>query len=94
MNHLNIAIRNAFFCPELLLKLFPIPDEEVEVVNPNSVDMFDLLVRLGVFASKGQARKNWTKTGAEIPPGFNHFIVGKLRRELCIWNPINDIRDR
>lgn len=62
-------------------------DEEVVVV-PASTDMFDLLVLLGAFGSKSQARKVWKKTGREIPPGFSHFTrIGKHRRELAIWNP-------
>lgn len=64
-------------------------EEEVCILNEGTVDMFDLLVRLGAFPSKGAARKNWKKTGKEIPPGWTHLIgIGKFRRELAIWNPI------
>jgi len=59
--------------------------EEVMRV-PATTTIFDLLVMLGAFPSKGQARKNW-QHGAEIPPGFSEFRVGKLRRLLTIWNP-------
>lgn len=40
-----------------------------------------LTVRLGVFPSLGQARKNgW---GGEIPYGFNEFHIGK--RTFWVW---------
>jgi hypothetical protein len=55
---------------------------------PQETDMYDLLVKLGAFPSKSQARRVWTKTGKDIPAGFSHFErIGKLRRVLTIWNP-------
>ena len=86
---LNLALRNQFFDPVLLLRLFPI-DEPVEVLDPGGLDMYDLLVRLGAFESRSQARKNWRLTGADIPPGFNHWVIGKMKKELCVWNPVDD----
>jgi hypothetical protein len=87
---LNLAVRNAHYDPSLLLALFP-ADEWVEVVDKVTFDMYDLLVRVGAFPSRGQARKNWKLTGADIPPGFNHWVIGKKRdKELCVWNPVDD----
>jgi hypothetical protein len=52
-------------------------------------DMFDVLVLAGIFKSKSDAKRNWKKTGKEIPAGFSDFIgVGKLRHSIFIWNPI------
>lgn len=60
-------------------------DEEVMLVSA-AVDIFDLLVMLKAFPSKGQARKNW-KHGDCMPRGWNEFRVGKFKHHLCIWNP-------
>lgn len=51
-------------------------------------DIFDLLVRIEAFPSKGQARKNWNGVKV-IPPGFSIIKVGKNRnmKWLFIWNP-------
>jgi hypothetical protein len=85
MDFLNVIVNSDKIGPNDKELIFG--DEEVFFVNPEDMDMFDLLVKLGSFESKGQAKKNWTKTGKEIPQGFNEFIVGKLRRCLTIWNP-------
>jgi len=60
-------------------------DQEVMVVSP-TVDIFDLLLMLRVFPSKGQARKNW-KYGTIIPDGWSEFKIGKFKHHLCMWNP-------
>lgn len=52
----------------------PEQDEQVTVVADDAT-MEDVLVSLGKFSSKGQARKNgWTGI---IPDGFNVWQVGK-----------------
>lgn len=51
-----------------------------------NVDMYDLLLKLGSFSSRNQAKKNW-KGPNEIPKGWSEFTVGKLKRKLYIWNP-------
>lgn len=50
--------------------------------------MWDLLVIVGVFSSKNQARKNWTGP-REIPMGYSEHQVGgsKRRKFLYVWNP-------
>lgn len=62
--------------------------EPVEIF-PAGTTMIDLLIHLGVFKSRGQAKKNW-KGPQEIPEGFSDFTgIGKLRRELWILNPVD-----
>jgi len=61
-------------------------DEDVTLL-PNDTDMFDLLVRIGIFKSKTQARKNWTKTGRDIPDGF--FDLQKISKQ---WHRITTLK--
>jgi hypothetical protein len=88
---LNFVVKNEFFDNEkdLLPHLF---GDEAVIEVPTTTDMFDLLVLLGAFVSKSEARKNWKKSDREIPLGFNEFAgIGKARRALCVWNPVNSI---
>ena len=62
-------------CPDAILR-----------TGPGMLSMWRLLVLLGAFPSVSQARKNW-KGPASIPSGFSEFTVGKLKRQLVIWNP-------
>jgi hypothetical protein len=82
---LNVIVDNGNVWPSDQELLFE--DEEVLHIQEGEKDMFDLLVLIGAFSSKGQARKNWNKTGVGIPSGWSDWWVGKLRRRLCIWNP-------
>lgn len=53
------------------------------------VTMWDILLHAGLFPSKGQARKNWTRTGADVPGGFSYFThLGCAHSRLTILNPI------
>jgi hypothetical protein len=62
----------------------------IEYVSQNTT-MLDLLVKLELFSSKSQARKNW-RGPIEIPSGFNHFErLGKLKKDIAVWNPIVDL---
>lgn len=62
--------------------------EPVIEISPDK-DMYDILVLAGIFPSKGQAKKNWARTGAEIPKGFTDLTnIGKLRHRITILNPI------
>ena len=84
---LNIIIRTKNVRLEDRTDLFP-DDEIVWVFDPQEKDMFDFLLMLGLFKSRGQARKNWKNTGAEIPRGWTEFNgLGKFRKSLCIWHP-------
>lgn len=84
MQYLNIIIVNGNNELNDRFLFFP-EDEEVQVLS--NVDMFDLLVMLGSFENRSQARKNWKQTDKNIPLGFSSFTIGKLKRELTILNP-------
>jgi len=83
MQFLNIIIHNGFIQEEDRWFLFPAA-EPVTTISPLT-SLQDLLVKIGAFESKGQARKNFKHQ--TIPEGWSHFVIGKIRRELCIWNP-------
>lgn len=82
---LNIIIRTSSVQEGDRELLFP-DDEMVHIFDQEQKDIFDLLIILGAFPSKSQARKNWNGP-KEIPEGWSEFFVGKLKRHLCIWNP-------
>ena len=86
MEDINVIVDNANFKPNEDLKVVMFENEPVVMV-PTTKTMIDVLVDHGFFPSKAQARKNWTVTGVDIPPGFNIYRIGKLKRKLCIWNP-------
>ena len=83
MTSLNILVLNGFVQESDRENIFS--DEEVMAVSPLT-SMIDLVVRIGAFPSKSQARKNW-KGASEIPDGFTEHFIGKKKRHLCIWNP-------
>jgi hypothetical protein len=84
----NIAVRNEAFDDSLAAILFS--GEPFEIVDPET-DMWSIVTEMGLFPSKGQARKNWNKTGQEIPTGFTELEkLGKLNHTLTIWNPIGE----
>lgn len=88
-NQFNIIINNEHLVPNKDL-IKPLFGDEDTVIIPN-VDMFDILTACEIFKSKGQARKNWKKTGQDVPPGFTDITgIGKLNKRLTIWNPIED----
>lgn len=90
---INIVVRNEFFSEQFDYDIVNIlfgplkEDEGIIFVGPETT-MFDLLVRFEFFKSKGDVKRNWNKTGAVIPSGFSDFIIGKFRRRLTIWKPI------
>jgi hypothetical protein len=84
----NFVINNEFYEQEKDLIPYLFGDEPYELVS--RVDMYDLLVRGGYFKSKGDARKNWTRTGRDIPNGYTEYRdIGKFHNQLFIFNPIN-----
>ena len=85
MDFLNVIVSNNFVRETDKDLLFP-KNEKVIFINPRKTDIFDLLVKLGSFPSRGQAKKNW-KQCEDLPSGWNEFLVGKKKRHLCIWNP-------
>jgi hypothetical protein len=90
MQELNVVIGQ----PILLLNqdlIYQFFGKESYRLMPEDCDMYDLLVLLGAFPSKSEARKNWNRTGKEIPPGYNEFKdIGKQKKALYIWNPVGD----
>lgn len=73
------------YYPDLLSKLL---DEPIVYLSSRS-DMYDVLVHAKCFSSKSQARKEWKRTGKEIPDGFTDLLkIGKLNTRITIWKPI------
>jgi hypothetical protein len=90
----NFVKINPFWTPEMERLLFqPKPGEIMEAITPD-MDMFDILVDMGVFKSRSDARKNWKQTGKDIPEGFTDLKgIGKMKHRLTIWVPINDLQE-
>jgi hypothetical protein len=89
VQELNIVILNNYFDIDMQRKLFG--NELVDCYMVNEYDMYDILVLFKIFSSKSEARKNWERTGKEIPPGYNEFKnIGKQKKALYIWNPVGD----
>ena len=57
---------------------------------PRTATMIDVLVAAGIFPSKSQARKNW-KGETTIGIGITEFTAGKLRTEIFIHKPPDDL---
>lgn len=63
--------------------------DEAVVFMDTSTTMFDILTQFGFFQSKSEARKNWKRTGQEIPDGFTDIEnIGKMNRRLTILKPM------
>lgn len=91
MAEFNFAVRNEFWSQGMEDFLFSRDVDPNQHIQPLfTQDMFDILVGIGVFKSKSEARKNWRGSEQAIPPGFNSFVVGKLKHKLFIWNPVKD----
>jgi hypothetical protein len=89
LREINIVVFNKFYDEKFAISLFG--EDEIYLRVPVEYDMYDCLVYLGVFNSRSEARKNWIRTGKEIPPGYNEFKnIGKQRKSLYIWNPIGE----
>jgi len=86
MDFLNAVIDNGNVWPSDCDSLFP-TNEEVLFFSSDT-DIFDLLILIGAFPSRSQARKNW-KHGS-LQSGWSEFFVGKIKRHLCIWNPLEE----
>lgn len=83
----NLAVKNKWWNQKIEEELFG-KNEIVHHISPTAkLDMFDILVLLGVYSSKARAKRRWTKTPQFIPSGFTDFYVGPHR--ITIWNPIN-----
>jgi hypothetical protein len=88
MNELNVVIINQNYEHErdLVPLIF---GEDIITYFQDDADMFDLLVYLNIFKSKAEARRNWKRTGGNIPFGYTEFKkIGKFSKSLYIFNPI------
>lgn len=86
----NIIIQNEYLDLDLDIKLFePLPEGEVIHYISDDMDMYDILVKFGFFPSKKECRRNWTKSGVDVPDGWNEFrSIGKMKRNLYIFKPM------
>lgn len=61
--------------------------EEVHRLPPEAT-MLDVLAIVGVFPSKGQAKKNgWSGAKSRIPGGYSELTAGKLKIQMAVLNP-------
>jgi len=61
----------------------PIEPDDTFITIEDHWIMAHVMHKAGIFPSVSQARKNgWNKP---IPKGFNHLMVGKLRRNIFIF---------
>ncbi len=66
-------------------------DGAVVETLPEGSTMLDLLVLVGVFSSKGNARKNW-QGQVELPVGTISLTVGKKHKvDLVVHRPPADL---
>jgi len=89
----NFVIDNENFLDneDLIESLFGLNETETVQIVPSTFDVFDMLVDAGLFRSKSEARKNWKRTGKDVPEGFTDIKdIGKLHKRLTIWNPKKD----
>ena len=62
--------------------------KEAVFVVDEKTDMYDLLVTIGVYSSKKQAKRCWRQTGRPIPYGLNTFQINERAEEkLRIFFP-------
>ncbi len=76
----NFVIKNEFWDKKTETHLFG--NDPIEYVD--SFSFVECLVKLGIFPSKGQAKKNKFSDSN----GFNDIIVGKKRIRITYWIPI------
>ena len=71
--------RDLFFGP-----IMPWDRDDTFIIIEDKWTMAHIMHKAGIFPSISQARKNgWKKP---IPTGFSHFIIGKKKREVFIFN--------
>ena len=88
----NFIIRNKQFKKnaDLIPYMFADNDGEMEGITwfLKDVDMYDLLIKSGLFISRSEAKRNW-KGDKEIPLGFSDFERLGRRHDIriSIFNP-------
>lgn len=78
----NIVVNNGNTLPQDIITLFG--EEDVITYVEDKTTMTDLVVKLGLFKSKGQARK--AGRVGDIPEGWT-VVKGNRKTFLFIWNP-------
>ena len=85
---MNVIICNENYIPTDDVLFFSDNDGVLEDIYhaPAQSTIYDLLVKLGIFKSNSEARKNWTR--GNIKSGYQEIKkIGKGRKELYILNP-------
>lgn len=89
---MNFVVKNQWWTQKEEDQLFQgwdLNDKDPVTYIESHQDMFDILVDTGLFKSRSEARKNWTKTTKEIPQGFTLLEkLGKRHLTIAIWVPI------
>ena len=76
---------------DLMIAVFG-EDAEI-VVKSSDFDMFDMLVEIGAFKSRGEAKRNWKKSDKDIDFGCHSFLVSKKLTPLFVFKPIQSLSD-
>jgi hypothetical protein len=78
----NFVVKNEFWDEETEWNLFG--DDPIEYTE--SFSFVEFLVKIGIFSSKGQAKKNNFFDNV----GFNDIVVGKKKTRVTYWIPVSD----
>lgn len=85
----NFAIKNNFLL-ENDIRLF-FGEDENQIVNfewlEENATIWEVLVKAGIFPSKGQARKDPRFKDGNIAEGVTDFVVGKKKTRIFIFKP-------
>lgn len=83
---INVLIGD-YLSTDIDLFFNPVLPNDIFLNMPKDAMWSHLLVKIGVFPSMGQAKKNgWHKT---IPSGYSDITVGKLKTRICILKIID-----
>lgn len=77
----NIVVKSSAWRDSDIKTIF----EDEDVLFTEATDLPTLLVELGIFKSKSQARK--ASRDGPIPNGYTHEFKASKKRRLYIWNP-------
>lgn len=99
MNDHNFIVENEHFHasdPRIFARSLELDSIEPWEFIPAEWTMWDILVKIGIFASKSKARQNWSQFAKAanieshiIPDGYTEIKkVGKLRHSIFIFKPM------
>ncbi len=89
MSSLNVVVINDYWTHSIEKILFG--EDPITYLCEEDFDLFDLLMKIGAFSSKSQARKSQYAGLKKQPPGFNDLTVGKKGFRLATWLPVDDV---